>query len=98
MKKNSAMNEFAEPARHLVEDLRQLLAVTVHVTAKKTAAAGQYLTATMGKSGHFWHDIWKRTVSVAKATDRLIQGHPYPSLGIALGLGLLLGFLAHGRE
>lgn len=98
MKKNAAINEFAEPARRLVEDVRELLAATAHVTAKKAAATGQYLAVTMGKGGKVWPVLRTRTVSVAKAADRLIQGHPYPSLGIALGLGLLLGFLARGRE
>lgn len=98
MKKNSATNEFAEPARHLVEDLRELMAVTVHVAGKKTAATRQYLASTMKQGGSVWHTVQARAASGTKAADRLIRGHPYPSLGFALGLGLILGFVMRGRE
>lgn len=98
MKKSIVTNEFAEPARNLAEDLRELLAVTTHVAGKKAAATRQYLTATMEKSASVWHTVQARAVFGTKAADRLIHRHPYPSLGIALGLGLILGFVMHARE
>ena len=38
--------------------------------------------------------LWKRFREAAKATDQVIRGHPYESIGIALGVGLLIGVLA----
>ena len=35
----------------------------------------------------------EKTIAVAKATDRTIREHPYESIGIAFGLGLLVGVL-----
>jgi ElaB/YqjD/DUF883 family membrane-anchored ribosome-binding protein len=35
--------------------------------------------------------------ATAKATDRAIREHPYPSLGLAFGLGLLIGVLVNRR-
>jgi ElaB/YqjD/DUF883 family membrane-anchored ribosome-binding protein len=35
----------------------------------------------------------EKSVAAAKATDRVIRGHPYESLGVAFGLGVLLGVL-----
>ena len=32
-------------------------------------------------------------VDRAKAADRVVRDHPYQTLGVALGLGLLIGFL-----
>jgi len=32
-----------------------------------------------------------------KATDRLVREHPYQSLGIAFGVGLLIGVLVNRR-
>src|SRR5262249_21958104 len=34
-----------------------------------------------------------KTVAAAKATDRTIREHPYESIGIAFGMGLLIGVL-----
>jgi ElaB/YqjD/DUF883 family membrane-anchored ribosome-binding protein len=35
----------------------------------------------------------EKTIAAAKATDRTIREHPYESVGIAFGLGLLVGVL-----
>ena len=35
----------------------------------------------------------EKAVAGAKATDKVIREHPYESLGIAFGLGLLVGVL-----
>ena len=39
----------------------------------------------------------EKTVAGAKATDKAIRAHPYESLGIAFGMGLLVGVLV-GRK
>ncbi len=33
----------------------------------------------------------------ARAADRVVHEHPYQTIGIALGMGLLIGFLARRR-
>ncbi|HYG22856.1 MAG TPA: DUF883 C-terminal domain-containing protein [Verrucomicrobiae bacterium] len=37
-----------------------------------------------------------RAVEGAKSTDRLVRSHPYQTLGIMLGLGLIVGLIATG--
>jgi ElaB/YqjD/DUF883 family membrane-anchored ribosome-binding protein len=40
-----------------------------------------------------------QTAAAAKATDRTIRDHPYQAIGIAFGLGVLIGVLAmRGRR
>jgi len=40
-----------------------------------------------------------QTTAAARATDRTIRDHPYQSIGIAFGLGVLIGVLAmRGRR
>jgi ElaB/YqjD/DUF883 family membrane-anchored ribosome-binding protein len=34
-----------------------------------------------------------RTAAAAKATDKTIREHPYQAIGIALGVGVLIGLL-----
>jgi ElaB/YqjD/DUF883 family membrane-anchored ribosome-binding protein len=42
-------------------------------------------------------NIQEKTVAGAKATDRTIRGHPYESIGIAFGVGVLIGVLCARR-
>lgn len=41
--------------------------------------------------------VQEGTVAGAKATDRTIREHPYESLGVAFGLGVLIGVLIARR-
>ena len=42
--------------------------------------------------------LQEKTVAAAKATDQCIRDHPYQTLGIAFGLGLLIGVLVGRRR
>jgi ElaB/YqjD/DUF883 family membrane-anchored ribosome-binding protein len=44
------------------------------------------------KDTYYW--IQETSVDTAKATDKVIRRHPYESIGIAFGVGLLVGVLA----
>ena len=39
----------------------------------------------------------EKAVERAKAADRVIRDHPYQTIGIAFGLGLLIGVLARRK-
>ncbi|HLP77790.1 MAG TPA: hypothetical protein VK327_12830 [Candidatus Paceibacterota bacterium] len=38
--------------------------------------------------------IKDKTIAGAKSTDRLVRSHPYQTIGIMLGVGLLVGLIA----
>jgi len=40
----------------------------------------------------------RQAIAGARATDRAIRLHPYTSLGIAVGLGFVLGALTNGER
>ena len=40
-----------------------------------------------------YHRLEEKAVAGAKATDKVIREHPYESLGVPFGLGLLVGVL-----
>ena len=44
-----------------------------------------------------YHRLEEKAVAGAKATDKVIREHPYESLGVAFGLGLLVGVLVTRR-
>jgi ElaB/YqjD/DUF883 family membrane-anchored ribosome-binding protein len=55
--------------------------------SKKAAAAWQ--TAM--------NSISEKTTAGARATDRVIRDHPYEALGLAFGLGVLIGVLINRK-
>ena len=43
--------------------------------------------------GVFWEASREKVVTYARATDRSIRENPYQAIGIALGVGVLVGML-----
>ena len=43
------------------------------------------------------HRAEEKAVERAKAADKVIRDHPYQTIGIAFGLGLLIGVLARRK-
>ena len=41
--------------------------------------------------------VQQKTLERAKATDHVIREHPYQTVGIAFGLGVLIGFLVRRK-
>jgi ElaB/YqjD/DUF883 family membrane-anchored ribosome-binding protein len=41
--------------------------------------------------------VEERAMEGARATDRVIREHPYQSIGVAFGIGLLIGVLVTRR-
>jgi ElaB/YqjD/DUF883 family membrane-anchored ribosome-binding protein len=52
------------------------------------------LEAAVEKAKAAYERVEEKTVAAAKATDKTVREHPYPAIGIAFGLGLLVGVLA----
>ena len=44
------------------------------------------------------HRLKQHAVAGARATDKLLRRHPYPSLGCAFACGLLVGKVLHRRQ
>ena len=55
------------------------------------------LSSAIDSAKATYHRLEEKAVAGAKATDKAIRAHPYESLGVAFGMGLLVGFLV-GRK
>jgi ElaB/YqjD/DUF883 family membrane-anchored ribosome-binding protein len=51
------------------------------------------LSAAIESAKATYRRLQEQAVEGAQATDRVIRAHPYESLGIAFGVGLLVGLL-----
>ena len=101
MKRNS-IHELAEPAENLVEDAKELVAATAHVAEEKVVQARRRLASAIEKGKETLNIVQERiqekAVAGAKATDQVIRDYPYQSIGVALGIGALIGFLLSSRR
>jgi ElaB/YqjD/DUF883 family membrane-anchored ribosome-binding protein len=98
-------NEIENPAEKLLQDLKavvhdgeELLRAGVHEMGEQGAAARERLEAALESARDMSHRLQKRVVNGAKVTDRAIRANPYQSIGIAFGVGLLLGVLINRRN
>ena len=83
-------------ARHLkalVEDAEELMNLTAGHAGEKVSEARSRLAAALETAKATCQRVEEQTIAAAKATDRTIREHPYESIGIAFGLGLLVGVL-----
>jgi len=64
---------------------------------KKGVAARAKLSAALDSAKETARKLQSKTVAGAKATDKVIREHPYQSIGIAFGVGLLIGVLVNRK-
>jgi ElaB/YqjD/DUF883 family membrane-anchored ribosome-binding protein len=93
-------NEIAESTERLLQDLKtvvhdgeELLQAGVHELGERGQAARERLSAALDAAKETGRKLQDRAVAGAKVTDRAIREHPYQTIGIAFGLGVLIGVL-----
>lgn len=98
----SIADELAEPAQDLMEDAKALVSATANVAEQKVVEARNRLSDALerckGAGLEAWNNIQDKALDGARAADVTIRKNPYQSIGIAFGLGALLGFLLRRRD
>ncbi len=82
--------DLAGEAKAMGRDAKQAVQETANDWMDKTKATG---AAAMQSAQDAYKVAQKRVQDGAKYTDQTIRENPYTSLGIAFGIGVLLGFL-----
>ena len=81
----------------LAEDARALMAATADVAGEKVADARKRLAAALDNAKDIAGRVRDKAVEGAQAADEAVREHPYLAIGIALGVGALIGFLVARR-
>jgi len=81
----------------LMTDAEELLKVTAGDLSEKAREARTKVTAALSKVRGSLHGLEQKAAAGAKAADQMIRRHPYESLGVAFGLGVLIGVLINRR-
>ena len=77
----------------LAEDARALMAATSDVAGEKVSETRERLAAALENGKEIYGRIREKAVEGAKVADKTVRANPYQSIGIALGVGAILGFL-----
>ena len=81
----------------LADDARALVAATGDVAGEKVSEARKRLAAALDSGKEMYGRARDKTVEGAKAADEAVHEHPYEAIGIALGMGALVGYLVARR-
>lgn len=90
-------DRLAQDVRVLVKDAEELLKATGNDLSDKANEARSRLMATLDKAKATCHELEEKARVGAKMADQVIRGHPYQSIGVAFGVGLLIGVLVNRR-
>ena len=91
-------NAFYREFENLTEDSKDLLAATADAAELKIVEARKQLTAVLEHSKRAWARMQEQAIEGAEVAARAVQNYPYQALGIAFGVGLLLGCLLRLRN
>lgn len=90
--------DIQQNATNLAQDAQELLSATADVPGTKVSEARKRLSAALGRGKEAWGHVQEQAVAQAKVADELVHEYPYQSIGIALGIGTLLGLLMARRS
>ena len=79
-------------------DAHSLIAATVDAAEEKVTEAKNRLADAMESAKETYSRLQKKAVQGAKATDKAIRSKPYQAMGIAFGVGALVGYLLSRRN
>jgi ElaB/YqjD/DUF883 family membrane-anchored ribosome-binding protein len=82
----------------LAEDARALLSATADVAEGKVMEARERLAAALDSGKDIYGRVREKAVEGARAADHAVREHPYQAIGIAFGVGALLGLLLTRRN
>jgi ElaB/YqjD/DUF883 family membrane-anchored ribosome-binding protein len=77
----------------LAEDARALMATTADVAGEKVEQARKRLAAALDTANEMAGRVRDKAIEGANAADKTVREHPYQAIGIALGVGALIGYL-----
>ena len=81
----------------LAEDARALMAATADVAGEKVGEARKRLADALESGREIYGRVRDKAVEGAKAADHTVRENPYQAIGIAIGVGAIIGFLVARR-
>ena len=93
MTTQEANERVAGDLKTVVRDAEELMNATAGQAGEKVSEMRSRLAAAVESAKATCQRLEEKAAAAAKATDHVIREHPYESIGIAFGVGLLIGVL-----
>ena len=90
---NASTERLVGDLKTVARDAEDLLKASAGDVSEKAHEIRARLTAAVDRAKEACERLEEKAVAGAKATDKVIREHPYQSIGIAFGVGLLIGVL-----
>ncbi len=81
----------------VARDTEELLRATADTAGEKAAELRERLSAVLSSARTTCERLEQKASASAENTDKAIRDHPYESIGIAFGIGLLIGVVLGRR-
>jgi len=81
----------------LAEDARALMTATADVAEEKVGEARKRLAAALDSAKEIAGRVRDKAVEGAKAADQAVRDKPYHAIGIAFGVGAIVGYFVMRR-
>lgn len=87
--------------QRVIADAEELMQATAHQTEGKVVELRERINDNLREARHKLADaeeaIKEKTLEMARAADDYVHENPWPSIGAAAGVGLLIGMLISRR-
>lgn len=97
MTNEANMEKLLADLKVLSRDAEAVLHATAGQAGDKMGELRSRLSTALESAKTTCHRIEEKAVAGAKVADKTIREHPYESIGVAFGVGLLIGILAGRR-
>ena len=97
MNNEANMEKLVADLKILSRDAEAVLQATAGQAGEKMSELRSRLSTALDSAKATCHRIEEKAVAGAKVADKAIREHPYESVGVAFGVGLLVGVLVGRR-
>jgi len=94
---NKQTQAISNDMAQLAEDARALMTATADVAGEKVSEARKRLAVALEDGKEICGRAREKAVEGIRAADEVVHEHPYQAIGIAFGVGALIGYLAARR-
>jgi len=95
---HEANQKLAGDLKLVMHDAEDLLKATAEASGENLKEVRKRLALALESAKATCERLQEKTAQAAKATDKVIREHPYEAMGVAFGVGILIGVLVGRRR
>ncbi len=93
MSANASTEKLVSDLKTVARDTEDLLQAGASNVSEKGREVRARLASTLERARETCERLEEKAVAGAKAADKVVRDHPYQTIGVAFGIGVLIGVL-----